>query len=147
MSRTEVKITMFQGCDDLLPLKAHENDAAYDLRAREGATLYPRKVVLVPTGLYIELPRGFEAQVRPRSGLAAKHNITVWNSPGTIDSGYRGEVSTILYNGGDKPYHIKRGERISQMVITKLPEIELKKVEKLNDSQRGDGGFGSTGKH
>ena len=94
----------------------------------------------------MELPSGYEAQIRPRSGLAAKHHITVTNSPGTVDANYRGEVKAILYNLGKEPFTIKRGDRIAQMVICKLPEIELQEVTALSESDRGTGGFGSSGK-
>ncbi|OGV34060.1 MAG: hypothetical protein A2020_01165 [Lentisphaerae bacterium GWF2_45_14] len=142
-----VRFTMAEGCDDLVPAKAHHDDAAYDIRARAEVELVPRKPVLVPTGLFLELPIGYEAQIRPRSGMALKHALTVPNSPGTIDAGYRGEVSVIVLNAGDESYHVKRGERIAQMVISKLPDVEMVQVESLSESKRGAGGFGSTGKH
>ena len=144
---TIVKFYMQPGCEDLQPRKAHADDAAYDLRSREEATLDPRTAAMVPTGLFLELPAGFEAQVRPRSGLAAKSAITVLNSPGTIDAGYRGEVKVILFNAGTQPFQIERGDRIAQMVIQNLPEIELEIEENLAVSTRGAGGFGSTGKN
>lgn len=142
-----VRFTMMEGCDDLVPAKAHHDDAAYDIRARADVELVPRKPVLVPTGLFLELPIGYEAQIRPRSGMALKHALTVPNSPGTIDAGYRGEVSVIVLNAGEESYHVKRGERIAQMVISKLPDVEMIQVETLSESKRGAGGFGSTGKH
>lgn len=142
-----VRFTMMEGCDDLVPAKAHHDDAAYDIRARADVELVPRKPVLVPTGLFLELPIGYEAQIRPRSGMALKHALTVPNSPGTIDAGYRGEVSVIVLNAGEESYHVKRGERIAQMVISKLPDVEMVQVEALSESKRGAGGFGSTGKH
>ncbi len=142
-----VRFTMQDGCDDLEPKKAHHDDAAFDLRAREDAELVPGKPALVPTGMSMELPIGYEAQVRPRSGLAIKHALTVLNTPGTIDAGYRGEVCVILMNSGTESYHIKRGERVAQMVINKLPDVEMVRVESLSGSARGAGGFGSTGKH
>jgi dUTP pyrophosphatase len=101
---------------------------------------------MVPTGLHIELPDGYEAQVRPRSGLAAKHGITVLNSPGTIDADYRGEIKVILVNLSKEPFVINRGERIAQMVIARYEKIEWEQVCELSDSERGEGGFGSTGK-
>ena len=142
----QIKFTMEPGCEDLKPAKAHADDAAFDLRSRADLIAQPGKVTLVPTGLHIELPAGYEAQVRPRSGLALKHQIGILNSPGTIDAGYRGEVCSILFNFGDTPFEIKRGDRISQMVIAALPEVELTEAEELSDSNRGTGGFGSTGK-
>lgn len=140
-----VKFTMEEGCADLCPAKAHEDDAAYDLRSRVDITVPPGKVTLVPTGLHMELPAGYEAQVRPRSGLALKHSIGVLNSPGTIDAGYRGEVCSILFNFGEIPFAIHRGDRISQMVIAALPDVQMVNVETLSDTERGAGGFGSTG--
>ena len=142
-----VKIKMNKGDEDLFPVKAHPDDAAADLRARMDVELVPEKSVLVPTGVFMELPVGYEAQVRPRSGLAIKHNLFVTNSPGTIDAGYRGEVSVIMFNPNKESYFIKRGDRIAQMVIAKLPEVEFLAVDMLSLSERGTGGFGSTGKN
>ena len=142
----DVKFTMAEGCDDLIPAKAHADDAAFDLRSRVDLLLEPGKVAIVPTGLFLELPVGYEAQVRPRSGLAAKHYITVLNSPGTVDAGYRGEVGAILFNAGETAFEIHRGDRISQMVIAALPDVTMTRVDKLSETDRGAGGFGSTGK-
>ena len=141
-----IRFKMLEGCDDLAPAKAHSDDAAYDLRSRIDLTIDPGKVALVPTGLTLELPVGYEAQVRPRSGLALKSGIGVLNGPGTIDAGYRGEVGSILFNFSDRPFGIRRGDRISQMVIAKLADVHLESVEQLSESARGTGGFGSTGK-
>lgn len=132
-------------CKDLAPAKAHADDAAYDLHSRAEITLPPMTSTLVPTGLFLELPVGYEAQIRPRSGLALKHNIMLTNSPGTVDAGYRGEVGVIVYNGGSAPFPVRRGDRIAQMVIAKLAEVELEETETLSESERGTGGFGSTG--
>ncbi|MBQ9789652.1 MAG: dUTP diphosphatase [Lentisphaeria bacterium] len=137
---------MLPDCRDLMPKKAHYDDAAFDLRSRVDITLPSRKSTLVPTGLFIELPINFEAQIRPRSGLALKHDIMLTNSPGTVDAGYRGEVGIIMYNGSTEEFQIKRGDRVAQMVICQLPEVELIEVEELSASDRGEGGFGSTGK-
>lgn len=142
----EVKIKMADGCSDLVPAKAHPDDAAWDLRSRADMELPVGTSTLVPTGLFIELPVGYEAQVRPRSGLALKHDLTLTNSPGTIDAGYRGEVGIIMYNAGKSVFKINRGDRVAQMVICKLPEISLVEAGDLSDSGRGRGGFGSTGK-
>jgi dUTP pyrophosphatase len=109
-------------------------------------TLGPGKYALVPTGLTIALPPGYEAQVRPRSGLAAKHGITVLNSPGTVDADYRGEICVLLINHGDAPFPIRRGERIAQMVIAAVTQAELVAVAELSATERGSGGFGSTGR-
>ncbi len=135
-----------------LALPAYETaDAAgMDLRAAvpegEPLTLAPGHRAMVPTGLTIALPAGHEAQVRPRSGLAAKHGVTCLNSPGTIDADYRGEVKVILINHGQEPFVIKRGERIAQMVIAPVTRGELKVVASLDQTRRGTGGFGSTGR-
>ena len=140
-----VRFRMQAGCEDIAPRKAHDDDAAYDLRAREPATVPPGTVCLVPTGLFLELPLGYEAQVRPRSGLALKRAVTLLNSPGTIDAGYRGEVGVILYNAGREEFRVERGDRIAQMVIQQLPAVVLEQTTDLGLSQRGAGGFGSTG--
>lgn len=132
-------------CKDLAPAKAHADDAAYDLHSRADMELEPMTSTLVPTGLFLELPVGYEAQIRPRSGLALKHNIMLTNSPGTVDAGYRGEVGVIVYNGGKASFTVRRGDRIAQMVIAKLAEVELEEAETLSETERGTGGFGSTG--
>ncbi len=107
--------------------------------------LSPGQRALVPTGLTIALPSGYEAQVRPRSGLASKHGVTVLNSPGTVDADYRGEIGVLLVNHGDGPFSIRRGERIAQMVIAPVVQVELVSAAKLSATERGSGGFGSTG--
>ncbi|MBR6323374.1 MAG: dUTP diphosphatase [Victivallales bacterium] len=140
-----IKIHMDNGCEDLFPRKAHEDDAAFDLRSRVDAVIPSGKITLVPTGVFMELPIGYEAQVRPRSGLALKHGITVLNTPGTIDAGYRGEVGVILINAGPADFTVARGDRIAQMVVQKLADVELVAAEQLSDTNRGTGGFGSTG--
>ncbi|GHS86319.1 deoxyuridine 5'-triphosphate nucleotidohydrolase [Bacteroidia bacterium] len=131
------------------PLPAYESEAAagMDLRANltEILTVKPLERVMVPTGLFVEIPMGYEAQIRPRSGLAAKHGITVLNAPGTIDADYRGEIRVILVNLSDQAFDIKHGERIAQMVIAKHEKAVLTEVEELSETQRGTGGFGSTG--
>ena len=144
--KIKVKIAMQKGCEDLLPAKAHADDAAFDLRSRSDMSVPVNKSTLVPTGVFIELPVNYEAQVRPRSGLALKHNLFVTNSPGTVDAGYRGEVGVIMFNHNDEPFKIARGERIAQMVIQKLPEVEFVDADELSDSLRGEGGFGSSGR-
>ena len=122
--------------------------AGMDVRANldEPIVLKPLARALIPTGLFVELPAGYEMQVRPRSGLAAKYGLTVLNAPGTIDAGYRGEVGVILFNFGKEDFIIKRGDRIAQMVFARLPETELVPVTELSATDRGEGGFGSTGK-
>ena len=135
-----------------LPLPAYQtNDAAgLDLMAavaeNEPLTLAPGQYALVPTGLAMALPPGYEAQVRPRSGLAAKHGVTVLNSPGTIDADYRGEIKVILINHGQTAFVVKRGERIAQMVIAPMVQAALVPVATLSATDRGAGGFGSTGR-
>ena len=132
------------------PLPAYETiaSAGMDLRANlsEGLLLKSGEQLLVPTGLFIALPEGYEAQIRPRSGLAFKHGITVLNSPGTIDADYRGEVKVLLINHGVEDFEIKDGERIAQMVIAAHARIEWNSVNELEETERGAGGFGSTGK-
>ncbi len=119
-----------------------------DLRAflSEPLTLMPMERALVPTGLRIALPEGYEAQVRPRSGLAAKHGVTVLNTPGTIDADYRGEVCVILVNLGSEPFTVSNGDRIAQMVVAKHERAELTLADVLDETERGEGGFGHTGK-
>ncbi|MBU1100648.1 MAG: dUTP diphosphatase [Bacteroidetes bacterium] len=131
-----------------LPKYETEGSSGLDLRAAlaEPVILKSGQVKLIPTNLSVEIPAGYEIQVRPRSGLAAKHGIGVLNSPGTIDSDYRGEVKIILFNFGENDFEIKRGERIAQMVLAKVYRMELELVNELNDSERGAGGFGHTGK-
>jgi len=135
-----------------LPLPAYQtaHAAGMDLLAAVPDSapiiLEPGKVAMVPTALSIALPPGHEAQVRPRSGLAAKHGITVLNSPGTIDADYRGEIAVLLINHGGAPFTIKRGERIAQMVIAPVSQAELVVVQALGETDRGTGGFGSTGR-
>lgn len=145
MLKNMIKFKMASGCSDLAPAKAHPDDAAYDLKARTDVELAVGKSTLVPTGLFLELPVGFEAQVRPRSGLALKHNLSLTNSPGTIDAGYRGEVGVIMFNPGPEVFQVRRGDRIAQMVIAELAAVELVPAEELSETQRGAGGFGSTG--
>ena len=133
-----------------LPAYQSADAAGVDLLAAvpldEPLVLAPGKHAMVPTGLAIALPPGFEAQVRPRSGLAAKHGVTVLNSPGTVDADYRGEINVILINHGEAPFQIRRGERIAQMVIAPVVQAQLVLVAVLSSTDRGSGGFGSTGR-
>lgn len=135
------------GADLPLPGYATEHSAGMDLLAAidEDLDLAPNEWTLVPTGLAIALPDGFEAQVRPRSGLAAKHGVTVLNSPGTVDADYRGEVKVILVNHGSQPFTIERGMRIAQMIVAPVTRVAWDEVATLEDTARGAGGFGSTG--
>jgi dUTP pyrophosphatase len=127
--------------------KAHENDACYDLQSVESRIIYPNEHALINTGLILQLPKNFEGQVRSRSGLAAKKRIHVLNSPGTIDSGYRDEVKIILMNSGSEPYTIGIGDRIAQIKFEKVLKTKTTKVSNINSStERGMGGFGSSGK-
>jgi dUTP pyrophosphatase len=143
-----MKVQIFNASGELLPAYATVLAAGMDLRAHLDApiTLAPLQRALVPTGFHIALPPGYEAQVRPRSGLAAKHGITVLNAPGTIDADYRGEVKVILVNLSDTPFEIVPGERIAQMVVAKCEQVEWEEVDSLDETGRGEGGFGSTGK-
>ncbi len=129
------------------PVYSTNLSAGLDLKANleNNIILKPLERVLIPTGLYIELPQGFEAQIRPRSGLAIKHGITVLNTPGTIDADYRGEIKVILINLSNEDFEIKDGDRICQMVINKHEFVEWENVEFLTDTERSDGGFGHTG--
>lgn len=130
------------------PSYATEKSAGMDLKAdiAEPVVLGPLERAMIPTGLYIALPDGTEAQVRPRSGLAAKFGISVLNSPGTIDADYRGEIKVILVNLSNEPFTVNPGERIAQMVVAKYEKVEWDEVELLDETQRGEGGFGSTGR-
>lgn len=129
------------------PAYATELSAGMDLKADTDAPVVLKSLerVMVPTGLFIALPAGYEAQVRPRSGLAAKHGITVLNTPGTIDADYRGEIKVILVNLSSEPFTIEPGERIAQMVIARHEKVEWEETDSLDDTERGAGGFGSTG--
>lgn len=133
-----------------LPLPAYQSEEAAGLdlvaavAAKETVVIAPGTRALVPTGLSLELPKGFEGQVRPRSGLALKHGVTVLNSPGTIDSDYRGEVKIILINLGDTPFEVRRGERIAQLVVAPVTHASLVRAEVIGETRRGAGGFGST---
>ena len=131
-----------------LPRYATPLSAGMDVRADidEAVVLRPLERAMIPTGLYIELPAGYEMQIRPRSGLAAKHGITVLNSPGTIDADYRGEIRVILVNLSNEEFRIEGGERIAQMVVARHEQVEWELAEELSDSERGAGGFGPTGK-
>lgn len=129
-----------------LPSYATGGSAGLDLRADEDVVVAPGERKLVPTGLAIELPEGYEAQVRPRSGLALKHGLTMVNAPGTIDTDYRGEVGVILINHGQERVHLPRGERIAQLVIARYERVEICEVLQLSETERGAGGFGHTGR-
>lgn len=142
-----MKVQIINHSHHALPEYATEQSAGVDLRANleEPVTLAPMQRCLVPTGLSIALPKGVEAQVRPRSGLALKKGVTVLNSPGTIDADYRGEIGVILINLGQEPFVINDGERIAQMVIARHEQAEWQAVDVLDETERGAGGFGHTG--
>lgn len=128
-----------------LPKLEHEGDAGFDLYSIESATLKPMERKLVRTGISVELEKGFEGQVRPKSGLAAEHGITMLNTPGTIDAGYRGEIKAIVINFGEREYRIEAGKKICQLVFSRIEHPEIVEVVELAESKRGSGGFGSTG--
>ena len=128
-----------------MPTYAHPGDAGKDVRSIEELTLDPGARALVHTGLVFQLPPDAEAQVRPRSGLALKHGVTVLNSPGTIDAGYRGEVGVILVNLGQQPFRIEKGMKIAQVVVSRVEQAEIVDVQETDETDRGSGGFGSTG--
>ncbi|MBQ6037120.1 MAG: dUTP diphosphatase [Bacteroidaceae bacterium] len=144
-----MKVQIINKSKHALPAYATEQSAGVDLRANvsEPVTMQPLERKLIPTGLFISLPKGYEAQVRPRSGLAIKKGITVLNSPGTIDADYRGEICVILINLSKEPFVIEDGERIAQMVIARHEQAEWEEVQVLDETERGAGGFGHTGKH
>lgn len=151
MKTIEIKIQkVTEDFNDLpLPSYSTEGSSGLDLRAAVETEFILKKnsFALIPTNLRVEIPLGYEIQIRPRSGLAAKNGIGVLNSPGTIDSDYRGEIKIILFNFSEEDFIIKRGERIAQMVLSEVYKMILVEEENLNESQRGEGGFGHTGKH
>ena len=146
MTTIEVAIRRLPGNEDL-PLPAYQSAdaAAMDLLAAAAVDLAPGAIAIVPCGFAIAVPPGYEAQVRPRSGLAAKHGVTVANAPGTIDADYRGEVKVILVNHGREPFRVERGMRIAQMLVTPVQRVVWKEVPELPPTERGAGGFGHTG--
>lgn len=143
-----MKVRIVNRSRNALPLYQTPLSAGMDVRAdlEQGVTLAPLGRAMIPTGLYVELPEGYEMQVRPRSGLAAKHGITVLNSPGTIDADYRGEIRIILVNLSGEAFTIEPGERIAQLVVARHEQVEWEPVEELGTTERGTGGFGSTGR-
>jgi len=129
----------------ILPQYAHEGDAGLDVFSNEDISIVPGESRLVHTGIAIELPPNTEAQVRPRSGLASKHQVTVLNAPGTIDAGYRGEVCVLMINHGKLAFRVEKGMRIAQVVVQPVLRVQIAEVDELSDTKRGTGGFGSTG--
>jgi len=147
-NKIEIEIEKVRGCEDLpLPVSASEFSSGVDLLSAEAAdtVLKTGKIKLISTGIKIMIPEGYEGQIRPRSGLALKHGITVLNTPGTIDSDYRGIVKVILINLGEEDFNIRRGDRIAQLVIQKIFFPNLKLVDTLDETKRGEGGFGHSG--
>ena len=144
-----MRVKIINKSNNSLPKYATAYSAGMDLRAnlQEPVTLKPLERALIPTGLFLELPAGYEAQIRPRSGLAVKHGVSVLNSPGTIDADYRGEIRVILVNLSNKDFVINHGERICQMVVAKHASVEWDETQELEASDRGAGGFGHTGKN
>jgi dUTP pyrophosphatase len=146
----KLPIKFINKSDNENPVYAKVGDSGFDLRSTEGGRMEPLERMIVPTGLFFELPDGYELQVRPRSGLAAKHGVTVLNSPGTVDTGYRGEIKVILVNLSNDTFTFEKGERVAQAVIASRVSSdfgELTEVNTLTDSERGGDGFGSTGKN
>ena len=143
-----MKVKIVNHSKHALPEYQTPLSAGLDIRANldESVTLRPLERAMIPTGLFVELPEGCEMQIRPRSGLAAKHGITVLNSPGTIDADYRGEIKVILVNLSNEPFTIEAGERIAQMIVARYEQIEWQLTDELSSTERGAGGFGSTGK-
>lgn len=131
--------------DAVLPAYAHPSDAGMDLKSVEDIEIPPGRRALVHTGLVVNLPPMHEAQVRPRSGLALKHGVTVLNTPGTIDAGYRGEIGVILVNLGESPFKVAKGDKIAQLVIAPVLQPDIVEVDLIDETDRGAGGFGSTG--
>ncbi len=145
----EIKIQQLDHGKSLeIPTYATSGSSGVDLRAavQEVLTIRPGEFSLVPTGISVQIPTGYEAQVRPRSGLAIKHGVTLLNAPGTIDSDYRGEIGVVLINCGKEPFVVRRGDRIAQMVFAKVEQVRLVEAQELNRTTRGHGGFGHTGK-
>lgn len=146
---SKIKVRIINRSSNPLPEYATEGSAGVDLRANlpEPITLRPLERLLIPTGIFIELPENYEAQVRPRSGLANKHGLTCLNSPGTVDSDYRGELKVIIINLSNEEHTIRHGDRIAQMVVSRVERVKWKEVNKISGTSRGDGGFGHTGKN
>ncbi|KUK58618.1 MAG: Deoxyuridine 5'-triphosphate nucleotidohydrolase [Synergistales bacterium 53_16] len=147
MEKLRVRVSRSEGSGDLpLPEYATSGSSGMDVLAAESCVIPPGRWHAVGTGLYLEVPEGYECQVRPRSGLALKEGVTILNAPGTVDSDYRGEVKVILINHGDEPFKIERGDRIAQLIIAPVTRACLVMEESLSETARGSGGFGSTGK-
>ena len=148
MANVEIKVKRLRGEEDIaLPAYETKGASAMDIRAavQDTVILNPGEIKLIPTGLAVSVPLGYEVQIRPRSGLALKYGIGMANSPGTIDSDYRGEIGLIMVNWGKEPFPVKRGDRVAQMLITRVYRADLAEVKDLDTTSRGDGGFGHSG--
>jgi len=148
VDRVRIQVKRLEGHEDLtLPSYETEGSSGMDLRAAVGekVLLNPGEIKLIPTGLAVAVPRGYEAQIRPRSGIALKHGIGMVNSPGTIDSDYRGEIKLIMINWGRNPFVIRRGDRVAQMLVSRVARAQVRVVADLDQTPRGDGGFGHSG--
>ena len=141
-----IKVRIQKNKETKVPEYAHKGDAGVDLYSAQDYVLESSERTLISTGIKIAVPPGYEAQIRPKSGLAIKHGISVLNTPGTVDSGYRGEVMVIAVNLSNEKYHIKKGDKVAQMVFNKVEEAEFVEVKELDKTSRNEGGFGSTGK-
>lgn len=142
-----MKVQIINNSFNALPEYALVGDSGMDLRSDEDdiVILLPGERTLIKTGLFVQLPDGYEFQIRPKSGMALKYGITVLNTPGSIDANYRGEIGVILHNASDRDYAISPGDKVAQMVLQKVPKVEWEEVEKLSETNRGDGGYGHTG--
>jgi len=143
-ARIKIKIKKINP-EAIIPHYAHEGDAGMDVYSCEDSILNPDERRLISTGLSFEIPRGFEIQIRPKSGLALNNGITILNTPGTLDSGYRGELKVILFNTSKNLYNVKKGEKIAQIILARYEEAEIEETNELTQTKRADGGFGSTG--
>jgi len=141
----EIKIGIINLSDNPLPEYKKEGDSGMDVRASQATFICKNKTRIIHTGIYVEIPNGWEIQVRSRSGLAAKHGVFVLNQPGTIDSAYRGEIMIILHNIGEEDFTVEKGDRIAQLVLQKVPKIKWEVVTNLSETERGEGGIGHTG--
>ncbi len=148
MKEIKIRVKRVDGFSGKLPQYETAGSAGVDLTAHldAGVTIPPMERALIPTGIAVEIPGGYEGQVRPRSGLALKHGVTMVNTPGTIDSDYRGEIRVIMVNLGDSPFEVNPGDRIAQLVVSPVVRLAWDEVEMLTDTDRGEGGFGSSGK-
>ena len=141
-----MKVKVINKSENKLPAYQTLGSAGMDVFSNEDYVLKPERRTIISTGLFVEIPQGYEIQVRPRSGMAAKYGVTVLNAPGTIDSDYRGEIGVILYNSGQSNFEINKGDRIAQLILAPVVQLEWEEVKEISDTDRGEGGFGSTNK-